>query len=136
MIPHYDFNQIEKVEGPPDIDDVLEEIRQRDIVEEIISPVFFISLVLNVPTHSNVNSSKSARDISHKESKVKWSLPNTASKAKGVTFDEATETGTIIKFLYLLLYVIPFLQCVCVHGDCCVQDLIYLYYYALLLLLL
>ena len=48
---------------------ILEEIKRRDIVEDVINPVFTINLVLNVPTAS----SKSQRSKS----------PDGAKKGKG-----------------------------------------------------
>jgi len=89
VIPHYDFDQVEEVEGPPDIDEVLDEIRQRDVVEDVIFPVFYVDLVLNVPTPTCSVPYKESR-----ESKVRGSSPKSGSRSKkGVTFLETSESG-------------------------------------------
>lgn len=89
VIPHYDFDQVEEVEGPPDIDEVLDEIRQRDVVEDVIFPVFYVDLVLNVPTPTSSVPYKESR-----ESKVRGSSPKSGSRSKkGVTFLETSESG-------------------------------------------
>ncbi|KAK7488391.1 hypothetical protein BaRGS_00020365, partial [Batillaria attramentaria] len=94
VIPHYDFDQVEEVQGPPDVDEVLDEIRQRDVVEEVITPVFFINLVLNVPARTRSGSVRTSAG-SRRTSKVKWSVPNTASPSKkGVTFQEVEESDS------------------------------------------
>lgn len=56
-IPHFDFEQEEVVEGPPDVDQVLEEIRRQDVVEEISVPVLSLQLVLTVPDHTKTSTS-------------------------------------------------------------------------------
>ena len=79
------------MEGPLDIDEVLDEIRQRDVVEEVIFPVFFVDLVLNVPSPAQ---SGSRKDKS-RESKGKWAASTAGSPSKkGVTFQETSESGT------------------------------------------
>ncbi|KAL8598272.1 hypothetical protein ACOMHN_035222 [Nucella lapillus] len=93
VIPHYDFDQIEEVEGPPDVDEILEEIRMRDVVEDVISPVFFVDLVLNVSTPTKTGSSKSRGG--RRQSKVnKFNHSVTGSPRKGVHFQEMSETET------------------------------------------
>ncbi|KAK3576323.1 hypothetical protein CHS0354_039732 [Potamilus streckersoni] len=52
VIPHYDFEQPAIHEGPPDIDEVLNEIRQQDIIEVFSCPVFSLQLVLTIPSES------------------------------------------------------------------------------------
>nr|KAI8735296.1 dynein heavy chain 6; axonemal-like [Biomphalaria glabrata] len=92
IIPKYDFNKIEVVQGPPDIDEVLEEIRRRDIVEEVISPVFTVKLVLNVPT---LTSNQSQDGTAKRNSKVKWSLKGEKThEHKGITRENSTESDS------------------------------------------
>ncbi|XP_070181014.1 dynein axonemal heavy chain 6-like [Littorina saxatilis] len=81
VIPHYDFDRVEETEGPPDIDEVLDEIRQRDVVEDVIFPVFYIDLILNVPSKTRTGSSKGK--AGSQGSKVTGS-----PSKKGVTFQE------------------------------------------------
>ncbi|XP_071080158.1 dynein axonemal heavy chain 6-like [Haliotis cracherodii] len=66
IIPQYDFDQPEEKQGPPDIDQVLEELRHKEIVEEIVSPVFHVSLVLNVPKPSTGQSSRRQSSPRHR----------------------------------------------------------------------
>lgn len=103
-IPHFNFEEIEEIEGIPDIDEVLEEIRQHDVVEETISSVFIVSLVLNVQTNTSRGSAKHSKERHHKASKVKWSLPDTASSyEKDVSFQEEQETGNVVwNFLFVV----------------------------------
>lgn len=78
------------MEGPPDIDEVLDEIRQRDVVEDVIFPVFYVDLVLNVPSATCSVPYKESRQ----EARVKWSLPSAGSPSKkGVTFQEMSDSG-------------------------------------------
>ncbi|CAL1542608.1 unnamed protein product, partial [Lymnaea stagnalis] len=73
VIPRYDFTKVEEVKGLPDIDQVLAEIRGRDVVEEVINPVFTIKLVLTVTSQNTSLGDASAKKS--KGSKVKWSIP-------------------------------------------------------------
>ncbi|XP_059157269.1 dynein axonemal heavy chain 6-like [Physella acuta] len=92
VIPRYDFNKVEEVKKPPDIDEVLEEIRRRDIVEEVISPLFFINLVLNVPVATTQTHSPSHGDKKNKPSKVKWSLEGDQTNSAEILSDSDSET--------------------------------------------
>ncbi|XP_069117336.1 dynein axonemal heavy chain 6-like isoform X3 [Argopecten irradians] len=49
LIPHFDFDEPELFEGPPDADEILREIQHRDQVEEVTACVFSLQLMLNVP---------------------------------------------------------------------------------------
>ncbi|OWF46435.1 Dynein heavy chain 6, axonemal [Mizuhopecten yessoensis] len=49
LIPHFDFDEPELFEGPPDADEILREILHRDEVEEVTACVFSLQLMLNVP---------------------------------------------------------------------------------------
>ncbi|GFO34548.1 dynein heavy chain 1, axonemal, partial [Plakobranchus ocellatus] len=96
VIPKYDFDKIVEVEGPPDIDEVLDEIRRRDIVEETINPVFTINLVLNVP---EIISSKSTPigpggAGKSKRARVQWAIPadQTASSEEQLREEESDES--------------------------------------------
>ncbi|KAH9496161.1 Dynein heavy chain 6, axonemal [Bulinus truncatus] len=91
VIPKYDFDKIEEVQRPPDIDEVLEEIRRKDVVEEVICPVFTAKLVLNVPTPS-VNQSQDV--VGKKSSKVKWSLSGDKGKSQEVYSGSDSETDS------------------------------------------
>ncbi|XP_035825271.1 dynein heavy chain 6, axonemal [Aplysia californica] len=94
VIPHYDFDKVEEVEGPPDIDEILEEIKRRDVVEEVINPVFTINLVLNVPSGSSKSSRSKTPEGGGRKGKgrVKWALPGDqgegGDKQKGVSFQD------------------------------------------------
>lgn len=93
VIPHYDFEQVEEVERLPDVDEVLEEIRQRDVVEVVIFPVFFVDLILNAIS----GSSKSSEGRRKKASIVQGgSLPQSISSSpkKGVTFEESASSAS------------------------------------------
>lgn len=87
-IPHFDFDQPEIVEGPPDVDEVLEEIRQKDVVEETIAPVFSIQLVLNVPGTEKATREERKRHRRHKSSGKRT---DSTSTRKTVQFQDLEE---------------------------------------------
>ncbi|XP_052105827.1 dynein axonemal heavy chain 6-like isoform X2 [Mytilus californianus] len=87
VIPQFDFDQPELFDGPPDINEVLEEIKQKDVVEEIAAAVFNVQLVLNTPKERTALSGAS-----------KHSASSTSSRRKTL---ERTELGSgkkMVKF--------------------------------------
>ncbi|XP_041352994.1 dynein heavy chain 6, axonemal-like isoform X2 [Gigantopelta aegis] len=48
VIPHFDFEKAEEIEGIQDIDEVLYELKHREDVEEVVAAVFNLSLVLDL----------------------------------------------------------------------------------------
>ena len=77
---------MEEVEGPPDIDEILEEIKRRDIVEEVINPVFTINLVLNVPSGSSKSSRSRSPEARKGKGRVKFA--DESMDQKGVSFQD------------------------------------------------
>jgi hypothetical protein len=72
---------------------VLEEIRQKDVVEEIIAPVFSIQLVLNVPgTEKAIMEEKKRRRLSKdKSGHFSMGKSDSASTRKTVQFQDVQE---------------------------------------------
>ncbi|WAR20146.1 DYH6-like protein, partial [Mya arenaria] len=92
VIPKFDFEMHEIYEGPPDVDEVLEEIRQADVVEEFSAPVFSLQLVLSVPhaarptqTNNNADFLKTAASQSPL---LKHKLLDGHSHKKSVKFEQ------------------------------------------------
>ncbi|KAK3092231.1 hypothetical protein FSP39_000084 [Pinctada imbricata] len=99
-IPKFDFDQPELVEGPPDIDEVLQEIKTRDIVEEIVYPVFSVQLVLNVNKTSSHSREHRGSEVVPPSSSIISSgrrhlealeKPDTSASKKTVTFTDDHE---------------------------------------------
>ncbi|KAL4237693.1 Dynein heavy chain 14 [Mactra antiquata] len=91
VIPHFDFDQTELYEGPPDVDEVLEEIKQQDVVEEFSAPVFSLQLVLSVPQDARdtrTTSADIAKTASSQSSYLKEAFLDGASNKKTVKFED------------------------------------------------
>ncbi|XP_053383042.1 dynein axonemal heavy chain 14-like [Mercenaria mercenaria] len=94
VIPHYDFDQQELYEGPPDVDEVLEEIKQQDVVEEFSAPVLSIQLVLSVPHHAKEHEASDTdivKTASSQSSYLKQAFLEGSGNKKTVKFQHTSE---------------------------------------------
>ena len=82
----------------------MDEIRRRDIVEEVINPVFTINLVLNVPEVSSSKATPAGQGAAGrgKKARVKWAIPadETASPEEQLEDDESEGKTFIAIFVF------------------------------------